>query len=67
MWSDFFIFSRKKTISLEMRGDNLVHFSKIIVDFVKQKFFWSVFAGILARRVKILQRLRNAHFKNKQC
>ena len=49
MWSDFFIFSRKKTISLEMRGDNLVHFSKIIADFVKQKFFWSVFAGILAR------------------
>ena len=62
----FFLYFPDKTISLAMRGDNLVHFSKIIVDFVKQMFFWSVFAGILARRVKILQRLRKTHVENKQ-
>lgn len=61
-----FLYFPDKTIPLAMRGDNLVHFSKIIVDFVKQMFFWSVFAGILARRVKILQRLRKTHVENKQ-
>ena len=65
MQSDFLYFP-DKTFPLAMRGDNLVHFSKIIVDFVKQMFFWSVFAGILARRVKILQRLRKTHVENKQ-